>query len=104
MTGKEKQKKPNRYALGAFAFGFPFVRFLVVPNVLTHLTIERPGREPEHRDDRYTLRTYSPEEWLDLLSRSALELDQIFDIFGEPIDEARAGYSMFGLRVRADGS
>lgn len=68
--------------------------------IISHLIIQREDQaEPEHRDDRYSLRSYSPEEWSDVIERSSLVIDEVFDIFGEPA-ELDVGYVLCSLTRR----
>lgn len=67
--------------------------------VLSHLHIERPSGD-EHRDSVYTLRTYSLEEWRDLIDRSPFEIVDVADDMGAPVTPPRLGYALFTLRPR----
>ena len=67
-----------------------------VERVLSHLHIERPSGD-EHRDSTYGLRTYSLDQWLDLISRSALDLIEITDHEGRPSDPGESGYRLYVL-------
>lgn len=70
--------------------------------IISHLIIQRGEQsEPEHRDDRYTLRSYSPREWSEVIDRSPLAIDEVFDIFGEPT-ELDVGYVLCSLTPRKD--
>lgn len=67
--------------------------------VISHLTIERNGHV-ESRASAYALRTYSLDEWLELVERSALRLIATADMDGLPMEPPRMGYAMFLLGRR----
>lgn len=64
--------------------------------VLSHLEISRPSGS-EHRDSAYELRTYSTEQWLDLIARSALSLVGVADDGGTPCEPGPSGYRLYAL-------
>ena len=65
--------------------------------VISHITVSRPSGE-RHITDRYALRTYSLDEWLDLIGRSAMELHAVTDEFGSELDAPECGYRLYLLR------
>jgi SAM-dependent methyltransferase len=67
--------------------------------VLSHLHIRTPGGE-EHRDSRYTLRTYTLGEWTRLIDTSPMRIERVDDDAGEEIDPPTLGYALFVLRPR----
>lgn len=67
--------------------------------VVSHLTIERGGAV-EERVSEYALRTYSLDEWLELVERSALRLIATADMDGLATEPPRMGYAMFLLGRR----
>lgn len=68
--------------------------------VISHLHIERPTGD-EHRDSRYTLRTYSLDEWTTLIGRSALEIRRVTDEEGVEVPPPALGYAWYSLGVRS---
>lgn len=75
--------------------------------VINHLTVRTPSTET-HADSTYSLRTYSREQWRDLLARSPFEVLAITDEFGEsvPVDEdgvygGRYGIYLLGVSGRS---
>ncbi|RMH14920.1 MAG: class I SAM-dependent methyltransferase [Planctomycetota bacterium] len=68
--------------------------------VYSHLTIRRPTGE-EHRESSYTLRTYSRDEWLELIERSCLKLAATLDFDAKQIDPPVLGYAQYLLEPRA---
>lgn len=67
--------------------------------VLSHLHIRTPSGS-EHRDSRYTLRTYTLGEWAALIDRSPMRIDAVLDDTGVPMDPPTLGYGLFVLRPR----
>lgn len=67
-----------------------------VERVLSHLAIERPASE-EHRDSTYALRTYSLDQWLDLVSRSPFRIADVTDDTGRPCEPGPSGYRLYVL-------
>jgi ubiquinone/menaquinone biosynthesis C-methylase UbiE len=65
--------------------------------VISHLEIIRPSGAV-HQDSTYRLRTYSREQWLRLLGRSAMELVATTDDYGEPISIGAPGYGVWLLK------
>lgn len=70
-----------------------------IERVHSHLHIERPTAS-EHRDSTYALRTYSLDQWLDLIARSPMGLLETTDHTGEACDAAESGYRLFLLTNR----
>ena len=68
--------------------------------VLSHLAIERPSGT-EHRDSTYALRTYSLDQWLDLIARSPCSIDETTDDEGNPCEPGESGYRLYVLRPDA---
>ncbi|MDQ7013285.1 MAG: class I SAM-dependent methyltransferase [Planctomycetota bacterium] len=64
--------------------------------VVSHLVVERPGGT-DHRDSMYRLRTYSHEEWIRLVERSALQLVGVVDEDGGDVVAGDGGYVLFVL-------
>lgn len=64
--------------------------------VISHLAIERPSGV-EHRDSTYGLRSYSLDQWLDLIARSTFEIIEITDDGGNPCDAGESGYRLYVL-------
>ncbi len=80
------------------------VQFMPPPHgrreqVISHLTIDRGG-QIEERVSRYDLRTYSLDEWTDLVDRSPLRLVATADMEGLVIEPPRMGYALFLLARR----
>jgi SAM-dependent methyltransferase len=67
--------------------------------VISHMHIVRPSGE-EHRDTRYTLRTYTLDELTGLIDRSAMRIDAVSDDLGDEMDPPTIGYALFHLRPR----
>lgn len=67
-----------------------------VERVHSHLMIERPTGS-EHRDSTYALRTYSLEQWLELIDQSPLDLIHTTDHAGAPCEPDAPGYRIFVL-------
>lgn len=67
--------------------------------VISHLAIAKPGG-CEHRDSRYTLRTYTLGEWTALIDRSAMEICAVTDDTGGAMSPPTLGYALFHLRAR----
>lgn len=67
--------------------------------VVSHLTITRPGGE-EVRESSYRLRTYSLQEWTELIDQSALRLAGAADIDGMSFPPPTMGYAHFMLASR----
>jgi len=55
-----------------------------IEKVINHLTVRTPTTET-HADSAYDLRSYSREEWLDLIARSPFDLAAIVDEFGNDV-------------------
>ena len=70
--------------------------------IISHLTIERAGREPEHRTESFPLRTYTHEEWEQVVGRSALQAAEVFDLWGEPTTPFSGGYFLYSLSLRGE--
>lgn len=70
-----------------------------VEQVISHLTIERSGSE-EARTSTYTLRTYSHEEWFDLIARSCMEVVEVLSPWGEVMPQRDFGYMLFVLQPK----
>jgi len=68
--------------------------------VISHLEITRPSGT-EHQDSTYRLRTYSRDEWMRLLDRSAMQLVETVDEDGDPISLAAPGYGIWILKPRS---
>lgn len=68
--------------------------------IVSHLVIETPGKETEHRDDRYSLRSYSPAEWNALVDASPLVQTEQYDLFGEQLPALECGYKLCILATR----
>lgn len=68
--------------------------------VVSHLCITTPSGE-DHRTSTYALRTYSPDQFADLVRRSALRLVATTDQDGDPIEIPQMGYAVFLLARRA---
>lgn len=64
--------------------------------VVSLITVDRPSGA-RRIDDRYWLRTYSLEQWLALIDRSALTLHAVTDERGDPLDPAPCGYRLYLL-------
>ena len=64
--------------------------------VISHLCVTTPRGE-DHRSSTYALRTYSREEFVALVARSALMLVATTDDEGMPIDIPTTGYATFVL-------
>ena len=71
-----------------------------VERVHSHLMIDRPSGV-EHRDSAYALRSYSLDQWLALIARSAFAIEETTDHDGRPCDAGESGYRVFVLRPRA---
>ncbi len=67
-----------------------------VERVHSHLAIERPAGE-EHRDSTYALRTYSLDQWLDLIGRSPFRIAEVTDDAGRPCEPGPSGYRIYVL-------
>lgn len=67
--------------------------------VTSHLTIETPSGA-RHADSSYTLRTYSLDQWLELISSTALALEATVDELARDADPAPCGYRVYLLRPR----
>ena len=68
-------------------------------SVTSHLIIERPSGT-EHADSCYALRTYSLEEWHELIESSSMRIAQVFDAHGDLSDAAVVGYRLYALVPR----
>ena len=69
------------------------VRAEQVEQVISHLTIERPGRT-EHLDDTYDLRCYDLRQWQILVRKSALEWGGSFDARGRQAPDIPLAYQL----------
>lgn len=67
--------------------------------VISHLAVESAGGT-QHRDSRYRLRTYSLEQWKDLIERSPLEVVAEVDEVGQVWPAADGGYHLFVMKYR----
>ena len=67
-----------------------------IERVHSHLTITKPN-STEHRDSSYALRTYSLDQWLDLVARSPMGLRETTDHDGDPCDPTESGYRLYVL-------
>ncbi|MEL6330074.1 MAG: class I SAM-dependent methyltransferase [Planctomycetota bacterium] len=67
--------------------------------VVSHVTSTTPSHEA-HATSTYWLRTYSLDQWLDALDRSALAPAGTFDESGRPIPPAEIGYRVWLLTLR----
>jgi hypothetical protein len=70
--------------------------------VHSHLVVMRGGSE-EHRDSSYWLRTYSREEWMGLIERSALRYLGVADESGRRAIASGSGYAVWVLGKREAG-
>jgi hypothetical protein len=68
--------------------------------IIRHITIERAGAPPEHRDESFPLRTYTQEEWETAIERSALRVRAVFGIWGERATPFSGGYFLYALASR----
>ena len=68
--------------------------------IISHITIERAGAPPEHRDESFPLRTYTQEEWETAIERSALRVRAVFDIWGDRATPFSGGYFLYALAPR----
>lgn len=73
--------------------GIPAERF---ERVVSHLEITRPSGV-EHVDCVYDLRTYTLDEWHDLIARAGWRIEAIVDEEGLPIEHLEMGYGLFVL-------
>ncbi|USN98078.1 MAG: class I SAM-dependent methyltransferase [Phycisphaeraceae bacterium] len=67
-----------------------------VERVLSHLMIETPAGT-DHRDSTYRLRTYSLEQWTDLIGRSGFDMIDTADHEGRTMDPTESGYRLYIL-------
>jgi len=67
-----------------------------IERVHSHLTITKPN-STEHRDSSYALRTYSLDQWLDLIARSPMGLHKTADHDGDLCDPSESGYRLYVL-------
>lgn len=71
-----------------------------VERVYSHLTITR-GRRTTYAHSTYALRCYSPEQWHELVERSALRVRAEVTERGEPLHVVAPGYAVYLLGRRA---
>ena len=65
--------------------------------IVSHLTIERPGVAPEHRDTSFSLRTYTAEEWEGAVAASQLRIDETFNLWGDRFTPVGGTYGLYSL-------
>lgn len=70
-----------------------------IEKVISHLTVTRP-RGTEHFDDSYDLRTFTHDQWRDLIGSSALGHLGSFDAKGRPTDRSDLPYQLEVLGLR----
>lgn len=74
-----------------------------IERVTSHLVITTPSGE-RHATSRYGLRTYSLEQWHDLIERSPLRIQGVTDQDGRDADATPMGYRVYILRHPESGS
>ncbi len=65
--------------------------------VYSHVAVTTP-KGVRHQDSSYTLRTYTQEQWLELIARSAMRLVCVVNEVGDEIDVPVCGYGIYILR------
>jgi len=70
-----------------------------VETVVSHVTLSRPRGE-EHLDFTYPLRSYSREEWREIVGRSSFRIEAVTDGTGEDLDPRVFAYGFQILRQR----
>lgn len=68
--------------------------------VRSHVMVRRPGGVV-HSDSTYELRSYSAEEWRELLERAGFEVLETVDHDGAAVRASAVGYGIYVLRPRA---
>lgn len=68
--------------------------------VISHIVRTTPTRT-DHRDSVYDLRTYTRDEWLGLVERSAMRVAGVIGDGGEQAEPPLLGYAVYVLRARA---
>ena len=72
--------------------------------IVSHLTIERSGEPPEHRDASFPLRVYSQKAWETLVASSMLAPRGTFDLWGDAATAFDGRYVLYALGPREESA